>query len=95
MFKEDLITLKEHIYNKRKQFDAYCKMKDSLAEEDIILHVDFAESYCSDQQDAMQSAYFENQSFIIFRACYYTKPVGSDDLRNDSVVVVTESSDHD
>lgn len=70
-------------------------MKASLTEEDIILHTDSAESYRSNQQDARQSMYFGNQSFSIFAAYCYTKPFGSDDFHNDSVAVVTESSDHD
>ena len=69
-------------------------MKASLTEKNIILHVDFAESYRNDQQDVIQSAYFLNQSFSIFTVCCYTKPVGSDDLQSDNIVVVTESSDH-
>ena len=65
MFKEDLITLKGHIYIKREQFDAYREMNASLTEEDIIRFVAFAESYHNDQQDAIQKAYFGNQSFSI------------------------------
>ena len=77
MFKEDLITIKEHTYIKRKQFDACREMKASLTEEVKVHYVDFAESYRIDQQDAITSAYFGNQSFT---ACCYTKPLGSDDL---------------
>ena len=94
MFKEDLIILKEHIYIKRRQFDADREMNASLAEEYIILHVDFAESYRNYQQDAIQSAYFGNQIFGIFTTCCYTKPVGSGDLQNDGAVVVAESYNH-
>ena len=68
-------------------------MKASLTEENIILHIGSAESYRSNQQDAMQSMYFGNESFSIFAAYCYTKPFGSDDFQNDSVAVVTESSD--
>ena len=38
-----------------------------------MLHVDFAESYKNDQQDAVQSAYFGNQCFRIFTAYCYAK----------------------
>ena len=57
--------------------------------------VDITEIYRNDQQDAIQSAYFGNQGFSIFAVCCYDKPVGSDDLQNDNVMMVTESSYHD
>ena len=55
--------------------------------------MDFAESYRNDQQNEIQSAYFENQSFSLFTSCCSFKGVTSE-IRNKSVVVVTENSDH-
>ena len=60
MLKEVLKTLKEHIYLKKNEFDANREMEASFTEEDKILHVDFAESYRNDQQDAQQKAYCGN-----------------------------------
>ena len=57
-----------------------------------MLHVDFAENYKNDQQDAIQSAYFRNQCFSIFTACCYIKSPNNNDVGNDNVI---ESSDHD
>ena len=73
MFKDNIKTLKEHIYTKRRQVNAYHEMKASLSESDLMLHVNFGESYKNDQQDATQSAYFGNQYFRIFTACCYAK----------------------
>ena len=71
MFKDDIKTLKEHIYIKRRQVTAYNEIKASLSENYLILHVDFAENYKNDKQDAIRSAYFENQCFSIFTEyCY-------------------------
>ena len=42
MFKDDIKTLKEHIYVKRKQVNTYHEIEASLSENDLILHVDFA-----------------------------------------------------
>ena len=64
MLKDDIKTLKESIYIKRKQ-------------------------------DSIKSAYFGNQCFSIFAACCYNKSLNNNDVRNDNVIVVTESSDHD
>ena len=53
MFQDDIKTLKEHTYIKRKKVNKYNEVKDSLSENDLILHVDFAESYKNGQQDAI------------------------------------------
>ena len=95
MFKDDIKTLREHIYIKRRQVNGYHEIKASFSENDLMLHVEFAESYKNDQQDAMQSAYFGNQCFRIFTECCYAKSPNNNDVRNDNVIVVTENSDHD
>ena len=59
----------------------------------MLIHVDFAESYRNDQQNEIQGAYFGNQSFLLFTSCCYFKGVTSE-IRNESVVVLTENSDH-
>ena len=94
MFKDDIKTLKEHIYVKRGQVNAQHEIKASLSEYDLILHVGFAKSFKNDQQDAIQSEYFENQSFSIFTTCCYAKSPNNN-VRNDNVIVVTGSFDHD
>ena len=87
-FKNKIKVLKEHIFIKRVQNNAYDKHKAELSD-DLLVHVDFAESYRNDQQDEIQNAYFGNQSFSIFISCCYFKDVTSE-VRNKSVVVVTE-----
>ena len=52
-------------------------------------------SYKNDKQDAIQSAYFGNPCFRIFAACCYAESPNNNDVRNDNVIVVTETSDHD
>ena len=64
MFKDDIRTLKEHIYIKRRQVNAYHKIKTSLSENDLMLYVDFTESYKSDQQYVKQSAYLFRKSMF-------------------------------
>ena len=77
------------------QVNAYHEINYSLSENDFMLHVDFAESYKNDQQDAIQSVYFGNQCFRIFTACFHTKSPNNKDVRNDNVIVVPASSNHD
>ena len=53
---------------------------------DLLVHVDFAESYRNDQQNEIKSTYFGNQNFSLFTSCRYFKGLTS-------VVVVTKNSD--
>ena len=59
----------------------------------MLVHVNLAESYRNDQQNEIQSTYFGNQSFSLFTSCCYFKGATSE-IRNESVVVVMENSDH-
>ena len=68
-------------------------MKASLADNDLMVQVDFVESYKNDQQDPIQSACFGNQCFSIFMACCYFNIDGK--IKNSNVIMVTERSDHD
>ena len=72
MVKDDIKTLKEHIYIKRRQVNSYDEIKFSLSENNLMVHVYF------DQQDAIRSAYFGNQCFRIFTACCYAESPNND-----------------
>ena len=65
-FTNQIKVLKEHIFVKRVRHDAYNKYKTELSDGDLLVHVDFNKSYRNDQQNEIQSAYFENQSFLLF-----------------------------
>ena len=58
---------------------------------DLLFHVGFVESY-SDQQNETQSAYVRNQSFPLFTVFFFWS--ATSEIRNKSVVVVTENSDY-
>ena len=65
-FTSQIKVLKEHIFVKRVRHDAYNKYKTELSDGDLLVHVDFNKNYRNDQQNEIQSAYFENQSFLHF-----------------------------
>ena len=90
-FKSQIKILKEYMFVKRVQNDAYNKYKADLSDRDLLVHVDFSESYRNDQENEIQSAYFGNQSFSLFTLCCYFK-VATSETRNKSVVMVTENS---
>ena len=73
--------------------DTYNKHKTELSDGNLLIHDNFAESHRNDQQNEIKGAYFKNQSFSPFTSCCYFKGVTSE-LRNKSVVVVIENSDH-
>ena len=75
--KEKRIVLKEHIFVKRIQNEAYNDQKDGITVDSLLVHVDFAENYRNDQQNGIQSAYFGHQSFSFFTSCYYYKDDGN------------------
>ena len=52
--------MKEHIFVKRIQNEAYNHQKDGLTVDDLLVHVDFAKNYRNDQQNKIQSAYFQS-----------------------------------
>ena len=81
------------MFVKRIQNNAYNKHKAELSNGDLLVHVDFAESYRNDQQNEIQSTYFGNQSFALFTSCCYFKGA-TGEIRNKSFVVVTENSNH-
>ena len=93
-FKESVVSLKRHIYSKRSQNRHYNHVKESLDHGQILVHVDYAESYKNSQQNEIQSAYFGNSTFSIFTACCYRKSLDNGGLKKDSTVVVSNSKEH-
>ena len=71
--KTQFTVLKEPIFIKRIQNDAYKKHKAELSDGDLLVYVNFAESYRNDQQNEIQRAYFGNQIFLLFTSCCYFK----------------------
>ena len=93
--KASVTVLKKHIYSKRVQNREYNRIKESLDHCEILVHVDYAESYKNVHQNEIHSAYFGNSIFSIFTACCYTKSLidNGDGLKKDSVDVISENKD--
>ena len=62
-----IATLKKHIYVKRVQVKSYNDLKDNLKENDLLIHVDYSESYENKQQREIQSAYFGHTDLAFSR----------------------------
>ena len=82
--------LKQHIHTKKEQQTAY----NNLADNEVMVNADYAESYEKKQQDEVQSAYFGHSNFSLFTACCYAKENENGVLLKYYVVIVTEANDH-
>ena len=69
-------------------------MKEDIDFGEIIMHVDYSESYKNAQQDEIQSAYFGHTCFSLFTACCYYRNKNSLLLENVPITITSESSDH-
>ena len=92
-FKSTITTLKPHIYVKRVQFNYFNNIKNNLGKSDLLVHVDYSESYENKQQHEIQSAYFGQTTFSIFTACCYLRD-SEDNLVSESITVTSELPDH-
>ena len=61
-----VVNLKRHIRRKRIQVFCLNSIKEYLKNTDVLLHVNFSESYKNANQDEIRSAYFEQFSFLFF-----------------------------
>lgn len=86
-------SLKQHIYVKRVQLNHYNDLKNNLGKNDILVHVDYSESYENKQQREIQSAYFGHTTFSIFTACCYLRD-NENNLVCESVTITSELPDH-
>ena len=93
-FKESVVSLKRHIYSKRSQSRHYNQVKEYLDHGQILVDVDYAESYKNSQQNEIQSAYFGNSTFSTFTACCYTTSLDNGGLKKNSIIGIKESKGH-
>ena len=89
-----ILTIKTHIYRKRKQVASYKQWKLDLKPGEALIYVDYSESYSNSKQDEVQCAYFGQQNFSIFTFCSYYRDSGKDNLTKVPMAVISKSNDH-
>ena len=64
-----------HIYNIRHQYRAISKLKDSLNDDDLVIHIDFSENYQCKYHQEIQSIHFgaSQQQISLHTGVAYTK----------------------
>ena len=85
-------NLKQQIHRKPIQVFCLNSTKEDLKNTDVLLHVDFSESYKNVNQDEIQSAYFGQSLFSIFTAYAYT--CTHREIRTISITVQNQMSTH-
>ena len=93
LFNTTVATVKHHIHVKRVQLVFYSDVKNNLARNDILIHLDYSESYENKQQREIQSAYFGHTTFSIFTACFYFLDVDNR-VTCKSIAITSELPDH-
>ena len=82
-----------HMHVKRVQFAFYNNVKNNLAKNDIVIHVDYSES-CDNKQDReIQSVNYGHTTFSIFAACCYFLDADNRVTCN-SIAITSELPDH-
>ena len=92
--KEKMRVLKYHLYIQNEQYRKCNEIKTNMKEDEILLYVDFAESYQNTQQNKVQSAYFGHNNLSFFTACCYVRITELKTLDKRSVAIGTEASNH-
>ena len=82
------ITIQERV-----QFNYCNNVKSNLAKNEILIHIDYSESYENKQQQEIQGTYFGHTTFSIFTACRYLRDA-EDKVICESVTITSELPDH-
>lgn len=85
--------MKYYLYVQIEQHKAYVNIKNNMGENEMLVHVNFAENYENKQQSEIQSPYFGHTTFSIFTACCYTRD-SNGQIQKHNIALVTEASDH-
>ena len=91
--KESVKSLKQYIFRKRSRAASLIEAKSKLQEGQLLMQVDYSESYKKAEQNEIQNAYFGHSCFSIFTACCYCK-AEEGELMKYPVTIISESNDH-
>ena len=74
-FCKDLPKYKKHTYNIKHQYRKYREIRENLKEDEVLLHIDFAENYAGKYANEIQSVHFGSghQQVTLHTGVYYTK----------------------
>ncbi|CAG2232244.1 unnamed protein product [Mytilus edulis] len=74
-FSSEMQRFKVHTFNITNQFNHYRKMKENLKENEVLIHIDFAENFLCKLSTEIQSMHFgaSKQQITLHTGVYYTK----------------------
>ena len=63
---------------------------DDLRPEEVLIYVNYSESYSKAQQDEIQSVYFEHQNFSVFTLFFYYREKEQAHLVNVPMIAISD-----
>lgn len=91
-FKDQIVSLNKHDFITKKQSTYLKELKTQLADDEIIMLLDFSENMSFEVQDAAQSYYYSKPQCTIHPCCVYYKE--RDELKTESIIIISESLKH-
>ena len=89
--RQEVVTnVKRNTFNKKQQHSTYVNIHENLGRE-LLINLDFSENYSDRNQNEIQSAYFGNNSFSLFRACAFYKK--SDKTKKGDIYIMSKLFD--
>ena len=70
-----ILTIKTHIYRKRKQMTSYNQQKLDLKPGETFIHVDYSESYSNSQQDEVKQPILVSRTLVFLLLALITATV--------------------
>ena len=93
--KNDIPSIRTHVYNIYRQHSELKFLKENLKPNEVILSVDFSKNYENKQRHEIQSAYFGHEAFTIFTAACYYKSSDDPEVKEISVVIISNETQHE
>lgn len=87
-----LQTFARHIYNASKQHFEFRYLKENLPDNEVIMHIDFAENYAIKHDREIMSAHWASDSVTVYTCVAYFKEENS--LNHQSYAIISDDLSH-
>ena len=95
IFREEMREFREHVDRVKIQYRAVKDLKEGLLPGQVMLQMDFAEDYRSQNADEIQNAYFGAGNVTILPVVAYYRADASEELSVQSFAVISDEKGHD
>lgn len=88
-----LNTFTRHVYNASKQYSELQHLKEHLLDNEIIMHIDFAENYAIKHDREIMSAHWASETVTIYTCATYFRELDGT-LQHQSYAVISDDLSH-